>query len=341
MKNIFATVSLLFFLTQNSFCQVNETIYLDDEFKEVKKEEATYYRDYKPHPDGTSKLYVQTYYISGQIKSKASCNDKLCVPMDGYYISYYENGTKEEEGERIKSAKSGVWNNWYDNGQLKESASYEKGSKTGLWKSWYKNGQLKEEVETVGDWNTALHLRNKLINYWDSTGKQLIIQGNGEMVYYHEDTLTISATGHYKKGFKIGVWKGYTEENKLRYEETYKKGKLTGLSWDDEGNEFKYDIIEDQPDPVGGIQAFYQYVGKKLKYPKDARRHGIQGKVFVQFVVDKDGELINVKIIKGIGSGCDLEAKHVVKNSPPWNPGKQRGQAVKVRMILPITFKLG
>jgi protein TonB len=102
-----------------------------------------------------------------------------------------------------------------------------------------------------------------------------------------------------------------------------------------------FTIVEDQPTPNGGMSAFYQFVQKKLKYPAQARRMGIEGKVFVQFVVDKDGSLTEVQAVKGIGAGCDEEAERVIKSAPKWNPGKQRGRAVKVRMILPITFKLG
>ena len=102
-----------------------------------------------------------------------------------------------------------------------------------------------------------------------------------------------------------------------------------------------FTIVEDQPQPKGGMAAFYEYIGKKLKYPAQARRMGIEGKVFVEFVVDKDGTITDVKAIKGIGAGCDEEAIRVIQASPKWNAGKQRGRPVKVRMILPITFKLG
>lgn len=102
-----------------------------------------------------------------------------------------------------------------------------------------------------------------------------------------------------------------------------------------------FTIVEDQPTPEGGMAAFYQFVQKNLKYPAQARRMGIEGKVFVQFVVDKDGSLTEVQAVKGIGAGCDEEAVRVIKEAPKWKPGKQRGRSVKVRMILPITFKLG
>jgi protein TonB len=100
-------------------------------------------------------------------------------------------------------------------------------------------------------------------------------------------------------------------------------------------------IVEDQPTFEGGMEAFYKFVGKNIEYPKQARRMGVEGKVFVQFVVDKDGGLNDIKVIKGIGAGCDEEAIRVLKESPKWKPGKQRGRPVKVRMSLPISFKLG
>ena len=101
-----------------------------------------------------------------------------------------------------------------------------------------------------------------------------------------------------------------------------------------------FTIVEDQPLPTGGMQAFYTFIGENMTYPNQARRMAIEGKVFVQFVIDKDGSITEVQAVKGIGAGCDEEAVRVIKNAPKWKPGKQRGRPVKVRMILPITFKL-
>ena len=101
-----------------------------------------------------------------------------------------------------------------------------------------------------------------------------------------------------------------------------------------------FTIVEQQPGPVGGMQAFYQYVGENLKYPATASRMQIEGRVFVQFVVEKDGSLTDVQAVKGIGAGCDEEAVRVIEGAPKWTPGKQRGRPVRVRMILPIVFKL-
>ena len=102
-----------------------------------------------------------------------------------------------------------------------------------------------------------------------------------------------------------------------------------------------FTVVEETAAPKGGMPAFYNYISEKMKYPAQARRMGVEGKVFVQFVIGKDGSITDVKVIKGIGAGCDEEAARVMQGAPPWNPGKQRGKAVKQRYTLPIQFKLG
>lgn len=101
-----------------------------------------------------------------------------------------------------------------------------------------------------------------------------------------------------------------------------------------------FHFVEHQPSFDGGYAAFYKYINQKLRYPSQARRMGIEGKVFLNFIIDKEGNITNVKVTRGIGAGCDEAAIKVLQNAPKWNPGKQRGIAVKVSMSLPITFKL-
>lgn len=100
-------------------------------------------------------------------------------------------------------------------------------------------------------------------------------------------------------------------------------------------------VVEESATPKGGMSAFYKYVGDKMKYPAQARRMGIEGRVFVEFVINRDGSITDVRAIKGIGAGCDEEAVRVVESAPAWNPGKQRGKPVRQRYVVPIIFKLG
>lgn len=102
-----------------------------------------------------------------------------------------------------------------------------------------------------------------------------------------------------------------------------------------------FEIVEESSAPKGGMSSFYKWVGKQMKYPSQAKRMGVEGKVYVQFVVDKDGTLTDIKVVRGIGAGCDEEAIRVLKKAAKWKPGKQRGRPVKQRMVLPISFKLG
>ncbi|XOV92959.1 MAG: TonB family protein [Bacteroidota bacterium] len=101
-----------------------------------------------------------------------------------------------------------------------------------------------------------------------------------------------------------------------------------------------WDFVEEKPQFPGGIEAFFKFVGDNLNYPLQARRMGIEGKVYLQFIVDKDGSITEVNALKGIGAGCDEEAVRVLNQAPKFIPGKQRGRPVKVKMILPVYFKL-
>jgi|SRR5688572_19776285 len=101
-----------------------------------------------------------------------------------------------------------------------------------------------------------------------------------------------------------------------------------------------YTVTETMPEYPGGEEAMYSFIQKNVKYPSMAKETGIQGKVYVQFVIRKDGSVTNIEVIKGIGGGCDEEAIRVVKLFPKWKPGEQGGKPVDVRMRLPFSFKL-
>ena len=101
-----------------------------------------------------------------------------------------------------------------------------------------------------------------------------------------------------------------------------------------------FKIVEEMPSFPGGEAKLMEYVSKNIKYPQIARETGIQGRVFVNFVVEPDGSVSNVTVLRGIGGGCDEEAMRVVKNMPKWKPGKQRGKAVRVQYMLPVNFRL-
>jgi len=99
-------------------------------------------------------------------------------------------------------------------------------------------------------------------------------------------------------------------------------------------------VVESMPGFPGGEQSLNKYLYENIKYPQMAKESGIQGRVFVTFVVEKNGEVTDVRVLRGIGGGCDEEAIRVVENMPKWTPGKQRGKPVRVQFNLPIKFTL-
>ena len=99
-------------------------------------------------------------------------------------------------------------------------------------------------------------------------------------------------------------------------------------------------IQETRPSFRGGEQKLMEFIGNNVVYPKEAIEAGIEGRVFVEFYIEKDGTVSDAKVLRGIGYGCDEEALRVIGLMPKWYPGKQRGKAVRVRYTLPINFKL-
>lgn len=94
------------------------------------------------------------------------------------------------------------------------------------------------------------------------------------------------------------------------------------------------------PEFPGGMEAMMHFLSDNIRYPEKAKDDNIEGRVFIQFVVEKDGSIGEVKLLRGIGGGCDEEAIRVVKAMPKWTPGQQDGKAVRVYYTLPIFFKL-
>ncbi|RYU95937.1 energy transducer TonB [Emticicia agri] len=107
---------------------------------------------------------------------------------------------------------------------------------------------------------------------------------------------------------------------------------------EDENKEFI--TVEVNPSFVGGTSELYKFLGKTLQYPSAAQRNNVGGRVYMSFVIEKDGSITDVKVVKGVGFGLDEEATRVVKLMPKWIPGKQNGRNVRVRFTLPVTFKL-
>jgi protein TonB len=105
-------------------------------------------------------------------------------------------------------------------------------------------------------------------------------------------------------------------------------------------NQKVFDIVEQMPEYPGGQAALFEYLSKNIKYPADAEKKKVEGKVFVTFVVDTDGKITDVSLLRKVFPSLDAEAIRVISGMPNWIPGKQKGQVVRVKYTVPIMFRL-
>ena len=292
-----------------------DTIFINQNGQAVSRSEADLYRLVVGYNEADSIYSVRDYFLTGEIEMEGGIwKSATSNVLRGRFVHYYKNGQRKSEGSR-------------------------KTIKIGRWKYWYRNGQPKAELLHVFEGGDFLD-NYEIISCWDSTGNALVEQGTGIFMWYSEMGY-LQDSGRVANQLKEGSWVGYRASGDISYQEVYRQGELQrGQSYDTLGHRYQYQELSVQPEYELGMAAFYQYIANHIKYPRKARRKKIQGKVFVSFVVDKKGKLTKVHTIKGIGGGCDRSAEQTLREAPPWVPGQRRGQPVRVRMVLPITFRL-
>lgn len=101
-----------------------------------------------------------------------------------------------------------------------------------------------------------------------------------------------------------------------------------------------YKVVDKMPEYPGGNQAMSRFMAENIKYPQEAKTKGVTGVVFVAFIIEKDGSVSNVSVLRGVGAGCNEEAMRVVGKMPKWKPGENKGKPVRVEFNLPVKFKL-
>lgn len=197
----------------------------------------------------------------------------------------------------------GPYRSFYQNGQLENQGSYSKGKKVNLWKEYYPNGQQSDE---------RFHQPDKIVyhQHWDTAGNPMLTKG----------------TGKFTKG--------------SQHAEVIDSILFSLFSIDSLSGDSIYVVVEENATYTGGMDAFYDAIQRDLRYPKLAKEFSVQGKVYVEFVIDKSGKLHDARVIEGLGGGCDEAALDALKKRRQWTPGKVRNKVVNQKMVLPIAFKL-
>jgi TonB family protein len=262
-------------------------------------------------------------------------------------MEFYKDNHKKRFGTVSKFEPAlvyeGTLTSYFPNGKLREVTIYKKGKPEGDGYFYYRNGQLKKTVRynTKG---TAIKPAYdypdnfKLINFFDSTGTQLVKDGKG-FVKEISDSGNRIEEGNYLDSLKDGEWKGQFLKSGNSYTETYQNGKCKGgKSTLNDGTKHTYTYVKEIPQFKGGMKDFYSYVGHEFRYPPQARINKISGKVLLTFVIEKDGSLSNIKLVHDIGYGIGKEALRVLRESSDWLPGTEHGIPVRTTYSLPIMF---
>ena len=109
---------------------------------------------------------------------------------------------------------------------------------------------------------------------------------------------------------------------------------------EEEEEEVVFQVVEKMPQFPGGQQALFEYLSKNIRYPVIAQENGLQGRVICKFVVNYDGSIVDIVVVRSVDPSLDKEAVRVIQSMPKWQPGEQRGKAVRVKYTLPVNFRL-
>ena len=288
----------------------DKIVFYDDSNNETTSENYKTKRIIKEYNIEKDCYSVLDYDVNNKLLFESKCSDKYTFLKNGDFISYYENGN------------------------VKSIQHYLKGQEVGDYKEWYDNNNPRLEG-VYSDKEPLISNSFKVLQFWNSDGKQEVINGNG---YFNYENNKDAFQGNIVNGFKDGIWKA-TYNDGSSFSEIYENGKfLSGQSIDENNNKNTYTEFEKKPEPKEGIRAFYKYIGDNFTYTSASIKNKIKGKIVIKFVVDKDGQIIEPEILRSLGYGLDEEAIRVLLSYKKWNPGQQRGRNVRVLYTLPINL---
>lgn len=289
------------------YTENDDAVYLDSLFNIGNEKNYNYVqviRDFKVPNKETYEMGV--YYKSGKIKMKGTTSTGNRTIKNGQFLYFYENGKRNS------------------------IINYENNKSIGTYYEFHENGEKKlEGVLVDNEKNVIPNVQIK--NGWNQNGIQTIKEGNGFFVESYYDTSLVFRNyerdfgeGKITNNLKDSIWTGYNKKTKISYRENYKNGELLeGVSIDSNKVEYKYTTLSDiRPVPKKGMNDFFKHISENFNIPN---KDGLNGKIYVSFVVDVDGKLTDFKVVRNdIGYGTGEDVVRILKSYENWLPGEQR-----------------
>jgi TonB family protein len=198
---------------------------------------------------------------------------------------------------------------YHENGKVKREMVYRFNEPVGEEKLFYEDGRPQELILHKG--------KNSLqCQYWSESGQPLLIKGTGQITQKFLNGLVV-----FKDVVDSLVTAGYTISNDTK--------------------DTVFTMVPEPAEYKGGMMSLYKGLGSDLRYPALARKMGIQGKVFIEFVIDQKGKIEYTRVVRGIGGGCDDAAVSALIQQKKWKPARYKGKPVKQKMVIPVNFILG
>ncbi|MBX2900848.1 MAG: TonB family protein [Cyclobacteriaceae bacterium] len=267
-----------------------------------------------PQDQQQNKTYFDQYWQPVK-QSGLAMYYRTVTPQNGKYLVkdfYASTDTLQMEAwcssVTPKLFQEGAATFYHKNGSIQRVGMYKDNLPIGLHKFYYINGVLKAEHLYRGE-------EVKIVQHWSVSGEPLLVNGTG-IVTDKEQGVPETVYMEMKDSVQL---RGY-----------YLQAIDTIYTFTQTPTEYK-----------GGMQTFYRGVSSTIKYPKLARRTNVQGRVYIRFMVDENGQPRDAVVVQGIGAGCDEQALNACQQQQFWNPGKYKGKPVKMLLILPVVFKLG
>lgn len=303
------------------------TTYFNNKGKQVPKADDADYTRVSTKADTTStSLYnVIEHYKNGKIKCRGTSTHAVYNVWQGAYAEFYPSGNKQAEATYADNKLTGNYYEYYPNGVLHSIKDYPDPS-------------LLLNKNAIGGSGDDYLI--KTCN--DSVGKAMLTNGNGHYIAYHPGFKKIYEQGEVQNGKRNGQWTGGNNyKDSIKFTETYEKGLLIkGESFDKHGKVYPYTVREASPEYEGGEQAFALFLSSNVTYPSEAKKNNITGRVLLQFVIERDGSLTEIKVAQAPNSELGNEGVRVLRLSPKWKPGIQYGRTVRVQYTVPLNFDL-